>query len=94
MIGLMYVMLIVPRQRELKRHNQLMTELDNGQEVMTTAGIYGTIRWIKGDRVGLQVADGVELAVAKRSIATRVEPMVDLESEVDAGADETGSVEE
>lgn len=93
LLGLMYFMLIVPRQRELRRHNQLMSELGEGQEVMTTAGIYGTISWIRDDRVGLKVADDVLLEVAKRSIAMRVVDAADTPEAVEPGDVESGDVE-
>lgn len=76
LLGLMYVVLIVPRQRELRRHNQLMEQLEVGQEVMSSAGIYGTIAWIEGDFVGIEVAPGMVLKFAKRAVAARVDQTV------------------
>lgn len=84
LLGLMYVVLIVPRQREMRRHNQLMSELAEGEEVMTGSGLYGTIGWIEGDFVGLEIADGVVAKVARRSIAARV-----VEPDAAATTDET-----
>lgn len=83
LLGLMYFVLIVPRQRELRRHTQLMSEIADGEDVMTGAGVYGTIRWIRGDRVGLEVAEGVVMEVAKRSIAARVAPATSADTDGD-----------
>lgn len=69
---LMWVVLIVPRQRELKRHTRLLAELAVGDEVMTGAGIYGVVRAIDGEYVRLEVAEGVELKVAKRAVMAKV----------------------
>jgi preprotein translocase subunit YajC len=65
-----WFLLIVPRKRELRRHGLLMTQLQPGDEVVMSSGVYGTIRSIEGDEVRLEVAPGVELKIAKRAIAT------------------------
>ncbi len=70
---LAWVVLILPRQRELKRHQALMGQLAVGDEVMMTSGIYGTIQEIDGEYVQLEIADGLQIKIAKRSVAARVE---------------------
>jgi preprotein translocase subunit YajC len=72
LIVLMWVVLIVPRQREMRRHAALMRQLKVGDEVMMGSGIYGTIREMEGDFATLEVAPGVELKVARRAIAAKV----------------------
>lgn len=92
-----WVILIVPKQRELKRHNALIAGLSVGDDVMTGSGIYGTIVSIDGDLVELQIAPGVEIRIARRAIASLVvapvaeiadEPLGELEP-----GDETDSPE-
>jgi preprotein translocase subunit YajC len=83
---LMWVVLIVPRQRELKRHTRLLAELAVGDEVMTGAGIYGVVRAIDGEYVRLEVADGVELKVAKRAVMAKVPAEADRAA-LDASGD-------
>ena len=65
-----WFLLIVPRKRELRRHQFLMSQIKPGDEVVMSSGVYGTIRDIEGDEVRLEVAPGVELKIAKRAIAT------------------------
>lgn len=71
-----WVVLILPKQRELRRHNSLLSTLAVGDEVMTGSGMYGTLVEINDDSVLLQVAPGTELKVALRSIAAKVVPPV------------------
>jgi preprotein translocase subunit YajC len=81
-----WLLLIVPRQRELKRHQALMERLAPDDEVILSSGVYGTIRAIDGDVVALEIAPGVELKVAKRAVAALAvepEPEVDGSSVVD-----------
>ena len=74
---LAWVVLILPKQRELRRHNALLATLVEGDEVMSGSGIYGTITAIEGDVVYLEVAPGLELKVARRAVASKVVPAVD-----------------
>ncbi len=85
MLVLMYVLLVLPQQRRVKAHQALVSALEVGDEVMITAGLYGRITGLDGDVVHLEVADGVELRVAKGAIGKRVEP-------VDDGSDEPAPV--
>jgi preprotein translocase subunit YajC len=77
LIVMVWVVLIVPRQREMRRHRALMSQLEVGDEVMMGSGIYGTIRHLEGDHALLEVAPGTELRVARRAIAARVDPARD-----------------
>ena len=79
-----WVVLILPKQRELKRHNAFVQSLAVGDEVMTGSGIYGTLVEIDEATVLLQVAPGVELKIARRAVASQV---VDLSM---VEADDTG----
>lgn len=69
---LAWVVLILPKQRELKRHNALIAALEVGDEVMSGSGLYGTLVEIDGDTVLMQIAPGVEIKLARRAIAAKV----------------------
>lgn len=86
---LMWVVLIVPRQRELKRHQALMTQLAEGDEVMLGSGVYGTVTHLEDDLARLKVAPGVEIKVAKRAIAAKVEGLGELAAADEAQLDLT-----
>jgi preprotein translocase subunit YajC len=87
---LMWVVLIVPRQREVRRHQQLMRELQVGDEVMTGSGIYGTITELDADIVHLSIAPGVEIRAARRAVAAKVPERSDV---IEADADEVHELE-
>ncbi len=89
---LAWVVLILPKQRELRRHNALLATLAEGDEVMSGSGIYGTITAIDGDVVYLEVAEGIELKVARRAVASKVAPAVGVGD--DDGDEGTSSVTE
>lgn len=90
---LAWILLILPKQRELKRHKELVASLEVGDEVMTGSGFYGTLTEVDTDRVRLEVAPGVEISLARRAVAAKVsEPEVsDPEvAELGAGDDDLG----
>jgi preprotein translocase subunit YajC len=83
-----FLLLIVrPQRRQMAAHRALVASLHVGDEVVTSGGIYGTIRALDETAVDLEVAPGIELRVARGAIAQRVEP---VEEPVDETGDDTG----
>src|SRR5215470_11508146 len=74
LIVLMYFLLIRPQQRRMKEQQALLSAVAEGDEVLTTAGVYGFITAMEGDVVWVEIAEGVEVRVAKGAIARRVDP--------------------
>ena len=75
-MGIFYVMLILPQQRQRKKVQEMLSALKSGDKVITNGGIYGTINGIDGDTVILKVADQVKIRIA-RSAITQVEASED-----------------
>jgi preprotein translocase subunit YajC len=81
LIGAVFYLLIMrPARNRQKQQSQLIDSLRPGAEVMTTAGIFGTLVEVSDDDVVIQVAPGVELKMVKNAIARVVEPEIILES--------------
>jgi preprotein translocase subunit YajC len=68
----MYAVLIVPQQRRVKAQRALLSALNEGDVVLTSAGIYGVITELAGDDLYLEVAEGIELKITKSSVAGKV----------------------
>jgi preprotein translocase subunit YajC len=66
---LMWLLLIRPQRRRQLQQQQMINALEVGSEVVTAGGLYGTVTGVDGDDVRLEVADGVEVRVAKRAVA-------------------------
>jgi preprotein translocase subunit YajC len=71
--GAFYLLMIRPQQKRQKEHAALVASLAEGDRVVTMGGIYGTVRTIDGDRVGLEVAPGVVMEFARSAVASRLE---------------------
>jgi preprotein translocase subunit YajC len=78
----MYFLVIRPQQQRIRAQQALVAALREGDEVVSSAGIYGRITSLTDEIAILEVADGVELRVARGAIARRLsqdEPVVDLD---------------
>ena len=89
MFVFLYVLLIRPQRQQQRRHAQMLDQLKVGDEVITAGGIYGDVTGIEPDRVALEIAEDVEIEVAKRAIASIVPP----EDADDGVADELDEAE-
>ncbi len=68
-----YFLLILPQQRRQKKHQQLLNQLNKGDRVVTSAGIYGTIANVKERTVMLVIADGVKIEIEKGNVVSKVD---------------------
>ena len=69
LLVLMWFMLIRPQRRRQMETQRLLNSLAVGKEVVTAGGLYGTVTAIEEDEARIEIADGVEVRVAKRAIA-------------------------
>ena len=65
-----YVLLIMPAQRRQKKTNEMLTALKNGDKVITSGGVFGTIVGMEGDALQLRIADQVKVKVLRSAVAS------------------------
>ena len=58
-----------PQAKRQKEQQQFLADLDKGDEVVTTSGIYGRINKIEGNIVTLQVDTKTFIRVAKSAVS-------------------------
>ena len=73
LIAVMWMVLLVPQQRRMRRQREMLASLEVGDDVMTTGGLYGTITGEDDDDLFLVISEGVEVRVARAAIASKVE---------------------
>ena len=69
LLALMWFMLIRPQRRRQQAAQRLLETISVGKEIVTAGGLYGTVTAVDGDEVRLEVAEGVEVRIAKRAVA-------------------------
>jgi preprotein translocase subunit YajC len=94
LFGVMYAAMIRPQQKRAREHQALVSAVQAGDEVMTTAGIFGTVTAVEGDVISVEIAPGTVMRVARAAIGRRMSAELD---QYDAGEsfddadDETGN---
>lgn len=84
LLFVMYRRVQRPRQQQAQNMRSVLDNLEPGDEVLTGAGIFGTIQQVQGDRVTLWTGTGSTITVLKRTISRKVDD--DFEDEQHAGA--------
>ena len=64
-----YFLLIRPQQKKQKAHNELISNLKAGDEVLTAGGVLGVITGISDHYAIVKISDNTEIKVQKSSVA-------------------------
>ncbi len=74
MILIFYFLLIRPNQKKEKERKQMIDNLQKGDKVLTSGGIYGVVVNVKSEEeiVVLKIADGAKVEFAKVAIQNKV----------------------
>ena len=67
--GLMYALLIRPQQKRVREQQALVRETEVGDEVMTSSGIYGIVTELEDDTLLIEVAEGIEMRMARGAVS-------------------------
>lgn len=73
MVAIFYFLLIAPVRKRQKQHDALLENLKNGDKVVTSGGIIGTVVGIQDDRLRLKIADQVKVEITKQSVSGLVD---------------------
>jgi len=68
-VGVFYFLAVRPQRRQRRAHQEMLTMLKKGDEVVTIGGMYGTIKELREDYVVLEVANRVKVKYLKRAIS-------------------------
>ncbi len=69
MIVIFYFLLIRPQQKQMKERKLMLDALKNGDKVITSAGMVGTITSLNQEKVEVEIAKNVKVTFLKNSIA-------------------------
>jgi preprotein translocase subunit YajC len=74
MVGAVYLLLWRPQQRRIAVVRRLQSEIREGDEVLTTSGIYGRIIRLGEADADLELAPGTVIHIARGAIGQLVGP--------------------
>jgi len=69
--AIMYFLMIRPRQKQQKQHEEMMQELRSGDRVIIAGGIYGQIESLSEETAIIRIESGATMKVARNSILGR-----------------------
>jgi len=67
-LGIFYFIILLPMKRRQKKVQEFQESLKVGDRVVTTSGIYGQITKINEKSLKLQIADKVQIEVARAAV--------------------------
>ncbi len=70
LVVLFYFFLIRPQSKRQKEHRQMVSELQKGEEVITSGGILGKITGVNDDFITLEIAKDVSLNIQRSAVQT------------------------
>jgi len=63
-----YFLVILPQQRNRRKTQDMLSNLKTGDRVVTSGGILGQVMGFRGDIVQIQIANQVQVDVARSAI--------------------------
>jgi preprotein translocase subunit YajC len=85
MFVLLWALLIRPQKAKQQRQQQMLSDIDPGDEILTVGGIYGIVVEVEDeDDLVVEIADKIHVRVARRAVAAVIKP----EADEDLGEDE------
>ena len=84
MLGVFYFILIRPQRNRAREHDQMISSIEKGDEVVTIGGMHGTIKRLGDDTVVLEVAEGVTITFSRSAIARGLTVHQEEEEEVES----------
>ncbi len=74
LVVVFYFLLIRPQKNRQKKHAQMVSAVAPGTEVMTTAGIFGTVREVNDEVLNLEIAPGTVIRILPTAISKVIYP--------------------
>ena len=66
----MWFLMIAPQRKKQKAHEKMLSELGNGDEIVTSGGLLGTIIAVKDDRFVVRVSENTKVDLGKSFVAS------------------------
>jgi preprotein translocase subunit YajC len=70
--AIFYFLIIRPQSKRQKEHQNFLSNLKRGDQVVTAGGIFGKVEGITDKFVTLEVSDGVNIRILKNQVASSV----------------------
>jgi len=79
--AIFYFLAIRPQRKQKAQHQEMVSMLKRGDEVLTIGGMYGTVKKVGPDWVVIEVAPRTQIRFLKRAISSITQPLHEEEDE-------------
>jgi len=73
-IGIFYLIVFLPARRRQKKIKEMIDSLKTGDKVITTGGLFGTVVALRGDKLGLRIAENVKVEISRNAVVSMQQP--------------------
>ena len=73
-IGIFYLIVFLPARRRQKKTQAMIDSLKTGDKVITTGGLFGTVVALRGDKLGLRIAENVKVEISRNAVVSMQQP--------------------
>ena len=64
-----WFMIIRPQKKQQDQRKSMLEAVKRGDRIVTTGGLFATVKDVKGDRVVAQIAENVKVEISKAAIS-------------------------
>ncbi|MFO1463452.1 MAG: preprotein translocase subunit YajC [bacterium] len=66
--GIFYFLIIRPQQKQAKKHQEMLKNIQKGDQVVTVGGIHGKVVGVADSILTLEIADNVKIKVERSGV--------------------------
>lgn len=71
LVAMFYFFLVRPMRQREKKHDEMVSDLEKGDEVITAGGMYGVVEKIDDNSIVLRVESGAMIRVTKGGVINK-----------------------
>ena len=95
LFAIFYFLMIRPQKKRMEAQRALIQSIEEGDEIVTMGGIFGTVRSVEDEEMQVEVAPGTSIRILRSAVARKlVDEDEELEEEGTYGDDGSRASEE
>lgn len=68
MFGVFWFLIIRPQKKQADQRKAMISAIKRGDKIVSSGGLFGTVRDVKGDRLVVTIAENLKVEIAKGSV--------------------------
>lgn len=81
LVAAFYFLIVRPQRRQAQFRRQVIAAVREGDEIITSGGLLGTVVALDGELLDVEIAPGVVVRIARGAVQSRILPDADADDE-------------